>query len=122
MSEVEIIKRLEARRYAAMLAADVDELEQILAPGLVYTHSDASRDSRTSYLGKVASRQFDYLRIEHDEEDIRIVGDCAVVVGQMRGVVNVGAKTLHLDNSCTAVWVRSGQDWRLLTYTPTVNR
>src|SRR6185437_10369925 len=44
------ISELEARRYQAMTAADLPVLEELFSADLVYTHSDASADSKQSYL------------------------------------------------------------------------
>jgi ketosteroid isomerase-like protein len=49
------ISALEARRYQAMTDGDLGALEELFSPDLVYTHSDASSDSKKSYLAKLAS-------------------------------------------------------------------
>jgi hypothetical protein len=59
------ISALEARRYRAMTDADIAALEELLAADLVYTHSNATSDSKQSYLDKVASGHFDYGPIDH---------------------------------------------------------
>jgi hypothetical protein len=44
------ISELEAKRYQAMTDADTATLDGLFSAGLVYTHSDASSDSKQSYL------------------------------------------------------------------------
>ena len=49
------INDLEDRRYAAMVDADLDTLDDLLADDVIYTHSDASVDTKTSYLDMLRS-------------------------------------------------------------------
>ena len=53
------IRELENRRYQAMADADIASLDELLSADLVYGHSDASRDSKQSYLDKVADGYLD---------------------------------------------------------------
>jgi uncharacterized protein DUF4440 len=71
------ISELEARRYQAMTDADTGTLAGLFSASLVYTHSDASSDSKQGYLDKLASGHLDYGVIEHPETSIVVYGDCA---------------------------------------------
>jgi len=113
------ISELEARRYQAMTDGDVAALAELFAPDLIYTHSDASSDSRDSYLEKLASGVLDYDVIEHPETSILVHGDCALVFGDMRGEVHVNGQLRRLNSKSLAVWVRGGGSWALLAYQPT---
>jgi ketosteroid isomerase-like protein len=113
------ISALEARRYQAMTDRDLGTLEELFSPDLVYTHSDASSDSRQSYLAKLASGHFDYGPIDHPESSIVVRGDCALVFGDMRGEVLIGGQKRVLNSRSLAVWVRENGHWALLAYQPT---
>jgi ketosteroid isomerase-like protein len=113
------ISELEAKRYQAMTDGDVAAMEGLLSADLVYTHSDASSDSKQGYLDKLASGHFDYGVIEHPESSIVVHGDCAIVIGDMRGEVRIGGQTRVLNSRSLAVWVREGEKWVLLAYQPT---
>ena len=113
------ISALEARRYQAMTDGDLGVLEELFSPDLVYTHSDASSDSKESYLAKLASGHFDYGPIEHPESSIVVRGDSALVFGDMRGEVLIGGQQRVLNSKSLAVWVRENGNWALLAYQPT---
>ncbi len=113
------ISALEARRYQAMTDGDTATLAELFSPDLVYTHSDASSDSKRSYLEKLATGHFDYGPIAHPETSILVRGDCAVVIGDMRGEVRIGGQVRVLNSRSLAVWVREGGSWALLAYQPT---
>jgi ketosteroid isomerase-like protein len=113
------ISELEARRYQAMTDGDIGALEELFSADLVYTHSDASSDSKRSYLDKLASGHFDYGVIDHPETSVVVRGDCAIVVGDMRGEVVIGGATRVLNSRSLAVWIRENGNWALLAYQPT---
>jgi ketosteroid isomerase-like protein len=113
------IRELEDRRYLAMTSGDIAILEELLSADLVYAHSDASRDSKESYLGKLATGFFDYGPLTHQEEAIVVHGDCAIVTGDMRGEVRISGQTRVLNSSALAVWVRENDNWLLLAFQPT---
>ena len=113
------ISALEARRYEAVTAGDVAVLDELFAADLVYTHSDASADSKQSYLEKLAAGHFKYGPISHPEHSIVVHGDCALVFGDMRGEVQIGGQVRVLNSRSLAVWVRENERWGLLAFQPT---
>jgi ketosteroid isomerase-like protein len=113
------ISALEARRYQAMTDADIATLDELLSANLVYTHSDATSDSKRSYLDRVANGYFDYGPIAHPEDSIVVQGDCAIVIGDMRGEVRIDGQTRVLNSRSLSVWVRENGNWALLAFQPT---
>jgi len=116
---VEQITALEARRYQAMTDGDVGTLADLFSADLVYTHSDATSDSKQSYLDRLASGYFKYGPISHPESSIVVHGDCVIVIGDMRGEVQIGGQVRVLNSKSLAVWVRENGNWVLLAYQPT---
>ena len=113
------ISALEAKRYQAMTDADIETLTGLFAADLVYTHSDATSDSKQSYLDRLASGFFDYGPLEHPETSIVVHGDCALVFGDMRGEVQIDGSTRVLNSRALSVWVRENDRWVLLAFQPT---
>jgi hypothetical protein len=113
------ISQLEAKRYQAMTDADTGTLAGLFSEKLVYTHSDATSDSKQSYLDRLTSGYFDYDVIEHPETGIVVHGDCALVFGDMRGEVLINGSKRVLNSKSLAVWVREEGNWALLAYQPT---
>jgi len=114
------ISALEARRYQAMTDADIATLGELLSADLVYTHSDATSDSKQSYLDRVATGFFDYGPMTHPEHGIVVRGDCALVFHDMHGEVLVNHETKRVLNSRSlAVWAREDGNWVLLAFQPT---
>lgn len=113
------IRALEDRRYLAVTAGDVATLDELFAADLVYTHSDATADSKQSYLEKLASGHFKYGPVSHPESGIVVHGDCALVFGDMRGEVRIAGALRVLNSRSLAVWVRAGEGWQLIAFQPT---
>ncbi|MEB3371269.1 nuclear transport factor 2 family protein [Saccharopolyspora mangrovi] len=119
-SDVEAIRALEDKRYDAVVQRDFDTFEALAHPELTYTHSNGAVDTLESYLEKCKSGFYVYHTIDHPIDKITIVGNTAVVVGEMNADLTAGETRKQLTNRALAVWVRSGGEWNLLAYQPTV--
>lgn len=113
------IRELEERRYAAMLASDVDALDALCSERLVYIHSFGERDSKKSYLDKVKAGFFKYHEITPSTDDIIVLEGAVLVTGRMKATATVGDGIRHIDNACLAVWAREDGVWRFIAYQPT---
>lgn len=116
----DLIARLETERFAAVVAGDFDTFASYCHPELVYTHSNAVVDSLESYLEKCRNGFYDYLSVDHPVHRISIVGDVAIVVGEMNAELLVDGVPKRLANASLAVWVNGAEGWRLLAFQPTV--
>lgn len=113
------IRGLEHRRYRAMLDGDVAVLRELLADQLVYTHSNGDRDTKASYLSKVADGTFVYESIEHPADRMLVADGVVVVVGMMIARARWSGTLHRIHNASAAVWAWDDGRWRLLTYAPT---
>jgi len=116
----EAIRRVEDARYAAVVAGDFDAFAALAHPDLAYTHSNGVVDTVQSYREKVESGYYVYHRVDHPVDRITVVGDTAIVVGEMHAEITAGGTEKRLANRCTATWVRQSGRWLLLAYAPTV--
>ena len=119
MTENEI-RDLEARRYTAMRQGDRAALGELLSDRLIYAHSNATTDTKASYLGTLEDGSLRYLGIRWETETVLQAGpDCAVALGRMSAhIIRYGGKREIAATTC-AVWTREGGSWRLLAYQPT---
>ncbi|MFN0089343.1 MAG: nuclear transport factor 2 family protein [Acidimicrobiales bacterium] len=116
----EQVAALEAERFQAMIDKNVKRLGELLADDLVYTHSNASIDTKDSYLEAIASGKFDYRAAERSEEAVRVYGDTALVTGRAALTLGVAPKARSLDLRYLDVWVRAGEAWRMVAWQSTV--
>jgi hypothetical protein len=100
------IKKLEDRRFQAMIDSDFDALDNLLGNGLVYTHSTGQFDSHAEYIAKCKKGVFKYRKIERPTENIQIYGDAAVVTGHTKMEVMVDGKPKLLNSRYTNVWIK----------------
>ena len=119
MTENEI-RDLEARRYTAMRQGDRAALRELLSDHLIYSHSDATSDTKESYLRTLEDGSLRYLGIRFETETVLPAGaDAAAALGGMSAhIIRHGAKR-EIAARTLALWVREGDSWRLLAYQPT---
>jgi ketosteroid isomerase-like protein len=116
---IQEIRALEAARYAAMIAADVDVLNALLAEEVRYTHSNAQTDDKLQYLQKIRTGVFRYFEAQSAEEHIQVFGDMAVVTGRMVSRVEVNGAMRHLNSRFAVMWLKRSGVWQLLVFQPT---
>lgn len=117
--DVQVIGELERRRYDAMRRSEDTVLAELCDEDLTYTHSDATSDTRDSYLRRIRDGYFDYQRLEHETYRTVLAADCALVFGRMTGEVLIAGAVRRLDSATLVVWARRPQGWRLLAFAPT---
>ena len=99
---------LENQRLTAMVAADVDTLDRILAEDLSYVHTTASIDTKESLMSGLASGRLNYESITPSERVVRTYHGCAIVRGQAHVHVNDN----HFSLEFTVVYVRASATGR----------
>ena len=113
------INDLEDRRYAAMVDADLDALDELLSDDVMYAHSDATVDSKASYLELLRNGTLVYHSLEHRTETVVSRPGVVVVGGTMSGSIRMHGAAKTLNSRVAAVWVAEGDRWRLLAFQPT---
>ena len=104
---------LEEERLAAMVAADVDTLDRILADDLSYVHTTAAIDTKESLTSGLASGRLNYESITPTaERSVRTYSDSAVV----RGGAHVHVNGNHFSLEYTVVYVNNDGDWRMTAW------
>lgn len=114
-----LILQLQERRHRAMVDADLSALDLLLDEVLVYTHSDGSRDDKSSYLRKVGDGLMRYREVSATDQEVVSLGNVACVVGRMRMSGWRDGVQKRLDNRFLAVWVHRPEGWRLAAFQPT---
>ena len=109
------VNDLEDRRYAAMVDADLDRLDDLLSDDVIYTHSDASVDTKTSYLDMLRSGALVYLAVQHTTDLVVTRPGVAIVAGTMSGSIRMHGAAKTLNSRVAAVWVTEDGQWRLVS-------
>jgi hypothetical protein len=114
-----VVASREDDRWAALLAGDVDRLDDLLHDRLGYGHSSGARDSKADLIGKVADGSLRYLRVDREVLDTVVVGDTALLVASMSADIELAGRPVALESVTLSVWVRAADGWRLLAFQPT---
>ncbi|WP_229913626.1 nuclear transport factor 2 family protein [Streptomyces capitiformicae] len=120
--EADVIRELERRRFRVIVERDFDGFAELAHPDLSYTHSSGTLDTLDSFVGKCESAYFVYHRIDHVVDSVTVVGDTAVVIGEMRVSMSAGGIRRQLDNRSLGVWARADGTWKLLAHQATAKR
>lgn len=110
----EEIQRLEAQRWASIVASDFDTLTSLIDDDLVYIHASGLVENKKAYLTTQSTGQA--ISAEPLGQKIRVVGDSAVITGKVRFTIVRNGENVPLDLLATSVWVRRDDSWRFFSW------
>lgn len=108
------------REFGRALAAnDLMALDHLVSSDLLYTHSGANTDTKTTYLGSLKSGNQKYVMFDYDKLESRMYGDTALVFA----VVHVKSLTKGTESESHLriihVWVKQNGQWQLVAHQST---
>jgi hypothetical protein len=119
------IEKLEARRYAVLIAGDWDAFESLLADEFFYNQAGGKTVTKAAYLQTLRSGSTKVHRAEREKPLMRRYGDVMVVTGVAHVDVTLNGEDKTLHSRFLHVWVRQGNDWKLAarqaTFLPSSN-
>ena len=83
-----------------------------------YTHSNATVDTKDSYITAIKNKVFDYRNVETKDTEIQLIGenDLGLVNGQALISVLAGGRELTLDCRYTCLWKHTDNGWQFLAW------
>ena len=114
--EEAVAKRVEAFR-TAQFAQDAKALDELAAPELSYSHSDAHVEDKATFIKNATSGRSKTLSLQYKDPTIRVVGDVAIVrfhwIGESEAVADGKKSSTNLHILMN--WQKQAGTWKLLT-------
>ncbi len=97
----------------AVSKADIQVLDKLLLPGVVFTTATGRVMDKKEVLAMLASPDTRYETVESDQVNRKVTGDLAIETGRVRvrGIRN--GKPVNETQRYTDVWVRQDGRWQL---------
>jgi hypothetical protein len=119
-SATDAVAAVEQRRIDALIASDINALEEIIDEHCTHIESNGTSRTKAAFLEDVAQREFSFDLFEIDENQIRIFGDTAVVAGTYQNVVRVRGTPHPVKHARhLRVYVNRGGSWKLVAHQAT---
>lgn len=116
--EAQILK-LEQSWQDALVKNDFATLEKVYADTLIYTHSNASVDSKQSYLATLKSGVTKYKSIKRDDIKVSVYGNTALVTCHWVVDVTSRGNAIHTDARFLHVYVKQKDGWKMVAHQST---
>ena len=116
MSITEVVLAVDQRRWDAMIGNDVDTLDEVLHPSLVYTHSNGLVDTKDSYLKSLRDGVVRYLSAERTETAVIEAGSTAMITGKVTFSVHAFGRDFMINSRYLAVWIEERGQWRFVAW------
>lgn len=116
----QIVIELDKKRMAAMVAQDFAAVEAILADDLVYVHSSAALDDKTSIVANMRSGKTVYMGADPSDVTAKDFGDIVVLNGVARmQVVSGGTAMPAFRIRFIDVYARRDGRWQMVAWQST---
>lgn len=112
-TERKVAEAVESLRNA-MINADKNLLESLVADKLSYGHSGGAVDDKKTFVEKIVSGQSDFVTIDLSEQTISVSGNTAIVRHILKAKTNDGSNPGEVNLRILLVWQKQNGGWRLL--------
>ena len=114
------VRAFEQARYEAIRKADLPALDGMLAPELIYTHSNGTVEDKSAYLEALRNGFYQFTQFETDSTNYRFpTQKMAVATGIARIAGQINGKPFKITARFTALYVRRRGHWMLHTWQTT---
>lgn len=112
------IEQIEARRRAAMVACDLDALDELIDDEALYVHTNGLLETKAEYLAHVRDRTYRYQAVTQPEMAVRMLSEnVAVVTGLIiLHVVVPGGNIQSAEGRSIVLWARRDSGWKMQHY------
>lgn len=115
----QMIIDLDRKRMQAMAKKDVATLDELIAEDLIYAHSTARLDTKTSLIDNMLSGRTVYNSVEPSKVVAQDLGDTVVLTGECQIKVSVNGTPNAFGVRFTDVYARRNGKWQMVTWQST---
>ncbi len=111
--------RAEDARYAAQTNNDFAAMEPMFGDDLVYIHSSAAVDGKSSYIDAMRSGNVRYRSMKRSDVRVRTYGCLAIITGDADFDVTVKGQDLSVQLRFHSVWAKRGGSVQFVSWQAT---
>jgi ketosteroid isomerase-like protein len=119
VSDIDRLRRADDLRRQAMLEADLDSLNRLLADDLTWTHSSGVTESKAEFLSAIKVGTVVYSQLDIEQDQIRRAGDVFVHNGILRGSASREGKAKDLNAKFLSVWKEADGKFEMMAWQST---
>ena len=110
-----VISAQEAR-FSAMINADTERLDTLLADELSYSHTTGWTETKSGFLNTIETRKIDYLSLVSKNPEVRIYDNTAVITGLADVKVKVGGEQKEFTIRFLEICRKQDNSWKLVAW------
>ena len=110
------IKTAHEKRRTATLDGDWKTVAEMMYDNLTFTHANAVVESKAQFIDALKTKRLKYQKLEDEQTQIRVVGTAGVVSGICHILVDASGNTIDLRVEFTELWVKEGNNWKMLLW------
>ncbi len=110
---------LDDLRREALLKGDESTIDNLFDDQLMYIHSSAIVDSKSSYLKAMRTGEMSYFSIELRDRQVQVVGEIALLTGIAHMNIQINAMPRMANIRYTTTWRKQKNTWQMLVFAST---
>lgn len=119
MTDRDAILAADARRRAAMIDGDRNQLEAVLSERLVWTHSSGAVEHRDAFIANIESSNVRYLELDTPDIEVLALGDSWLCVGALAGHAERDGAAKNLQGRFLSAWTEEAGSLKVLAWQTT---
>lgn len=118
-SNASVVMDLDRQRMAAMGNKDTATLEKLIADDLIYVHSSARLDTKTTLIGAMTAGTTVYASVEPSNVSAQDLGSAVVLTGEASIKVTSNGTPMAFRVRFADVWANRNGNWQMVTWQST---
>jgi hypothetical protein len=113
------VLQTQVRRFEAVIQNDQEELNQLLANDLIYTHSNANTETKEEFLASLKSQKIVYKSIQPEDVRVRLYGKVGIITGNATVGLSQEGKETTLQLKFMDVYAKRKGRWQQISWQST---
>lgn len=109
----------EDARYAAQTTNDLAAMDRLLAQDLVYSHSSAAVDNKSSYIEAMRSGAVTYKAMRRSNVKVRTYGCLAIITGDAEFDIMAKGEAVSVQLRFHSIWAKRSQGVQFVSWQST---
>lgn|GEM_PF-3133865 len=106
----QLASSIEINRRDLLLGSDYEGLKSVLAPNIIYIHSNGAVDNFQTYIEKLKNRSLVYLELEYVDILGSLFDNTLIITGKMNAQLILGTENKRVNSIYMATWVQDAQN------------
>lgn len=110
------VELLHENRRKSTVDGDWKTVSSMMADDLTFTHANAVVETKAQFIDALKTNRLQYKKLEDEQTQVRIQENTGAVSGICHIIVDASGSLIDLRVKFTEIWVKEGDNWKMLLW------